>query len=212
LKTILVVAACLGGRLFANGGVHAADQPQTRSHELGELIAMLLPERGKKPSWQYPIGPVIAWETSIVAGPNDDRAKEMRRTGQIDVHVLGKRVTALARPAEVLPWGMTIRGPVKTRPTDVELKAGLKNGDCKSTVYSGCQFEIAPSLEKSAIRSRWVCELSDDYYSIKGYEIATPDGRVGYLMEVVSGGTTALTIMYSKTRLMRYCRPGIQRH
>jgi hypothetical protein len=212
LKTILVLAACLGGLLFPDDGVHAADPPQTRSHELGELIAMLLPERGKKPSWKHPIGPDIAWETSIVDGPNDNAAKEMRRTGRLDVHVLGKRVTALARPDEVLPWGMTIRGPVKTGPTDVELKAGLQNGDCQHTLYSGCQFAIAPSLEKSGIRSRWVCELSDDHYSIKGYEIATPDGRLGYLMEVVSGGTTALTILFSKSRLMRYCRPGIQRH
>jgi hypothetical protein len=146
---------CLGGLLFTDRIARAADTPETRSYELGELIAMLVPPRRHKLNWEHPIGPDVGW------GPFTDDGT-MRRTGQADVHVLGKRATALEQGNTALPWTLTLRGPTKRRPTHVELSPGVENAQCNPSLYSGCQFEIAPSLEKAGIRSKWMCGIQED--------------------------------------------------
>jgi hypothetical protein len=173
---------------------------------------MSLPPRRKNHSWKHPIGPEIAWVTSIEGGRHGT-VEEMRRTGrEVDVHVLGKRVTALAPPQQRLPWTITVRGPARRHPTEVELHPGSEQTLCNPNEFSGCQFAIEPSLEKAGIRFRWMCGIRDELFSIAGYEIVTSDGRAGYLREVVGGGHTRLTIMFSKARLLRSCRPGTPRH
>jgi hypothetical protein len=205
ISAILFLTGCLAGLLFTDRIARAADTPENRSYELGELIAILLPPRRQKLDWKHPIGPDVAWETSTYDGT-------IRRMAQVDVHVLGKRTTALEQDQKALLWTLTLKGPSKKRPTQLELMPGSENEQCNPTRYSGCQFEIAPSLEKAGIRSKWTCGVRDELFQIAGYELVTSDNRKGYLLELVGNGNTWLTLMFSKTQLFKACRPGTPIH
>ncbi len=180
--------------------------PNFRSFELGEAVLFLMPLPGYPIGWNW-----LSNSSNIVWLDNGyvESQDESFRRGAIRVNVLGVRSTILEQKLEELPWMVTLhtKGVAKFGPQEIRLKPGLET--CFGSLFTGCDFETKPSLQKAGIEVYEVCRKSiDNSNYTQVYKLVAPGKALVFLSEsrgAGSGGASAALALLLNTTKEQAC-------
>jgi hypothetical protein len=155
---------------------------KTKSVELGTLLFALMPIPSAEVDWGWGLNTNVVW---IDSGYKDDWNNTFVRRGLARVNVSGEVSTVLKFERHELAWSVTLFSamPAKFGPQAVIVKAGLKEGlICFGTLYTGCEFDILPSLRLAKIDAHRVCDVQATGLKVDVYSISAKGKRPAVLV------------------------------
>ena len=162
-----------------------------KSIELGDLIRALMPSQNEGLDWGWGSNTGIVW---LDSGYTSIRNESIRR-GVARVNVLGEISTVLKTERFELGRLVTLSTtmPAKFGPQAVTIAAGLDyEYQCFGSLYSGCAFDVLPSLRAANVEAKEVCKRNDantNGFPMAVYLLSSNGKALASLLHVVSGGS-----------------------
>lgn len=162
-----------------------------KSLELGYLIRAFMPSSTDELEWGWGLNTGVVWLDSGYK----TRGDESIRRGVARVNVLGEVSTILKTERFELGRLVTLSTtmPTKFGPQAVTIAAGLDDEyQCFGTLYTGCAFDVLPSLRAANVEAKEVCKRNDantNGFPMAVYLLSSNGKALASLLHVVSGGS-----------------------
>lgn len=163
----------------------------SKSIELGDLIRAFMPSSNDDMDWGWGLNTGVVWLDSGYK----TRGDESIRRGVARVNVLGEVSTILKTERFELGRLVTLSTtmPAKFGPQAVTIAAGLDDEyQCFGTLYTGCAFDVLPSLRAANVEAKEVCKRNDantNGFPMAVYLLSSNGKALASLLHVVSGGS-----------------------
>lgn len=195
--------------------VRPSTAPNGQPFELGKLIDLLIPKSGEIVYWDYRVDSGIDW---ITDGVDESRTFNgeifSRRVGIVRVNILGSYAQVLKQKEEELPWTVELESnaPKKFGPFKINISPGSPWDRCFGSLYSGCEFNVEPSLKSANVSFSRSCESKMFSDKNIGYKVKSSEGNPAYLLVSTSAGSggssTSLVLAFSEGEFAELCKPG----
>jgi hypothetical protein len=137
--------------------IHPSTLKNKKSTELGSFIKDLMPHENKSTSWGWlSEDPRLLWLDDGIKSENNINI----RRAVVRINVMGEASTILMKNTNELAWLLTYstKNDRKFGPEIMELKPGLDGSEqCFGTLYSGCSFNLLPSLNAAGVSVQEIC-------------------------------------------------------
>ena len=162
--------------------------------ELGSVVLMLMPQEGVESlSWDQQADGPIDWVSPGVITEQGPKGESYSfKEGLMRVNVLGKYAHVLKEQKFILAW--TIRYASKHNPNQgvewIDVFAGTSDEPCQGNNDDGCGFDPVPSLTKSGVQVKKVCESGLGADHKLGYALSAEGRQPASLLQRDRGNTT----------------------
>lgn len=180
------------------------------SLELGQLVLLLMPEKGSEPvGWDFRSDSPIAWQT--VGYKEIPETGYTMRTGWVRVNIQGAKSTVFRERKTELGWTVELSSSsAKFGPKQITIKPGGEGKQsCFGASYDGCEFaEPFTSLVKAGINIETICAERGIGGHVSAFVLTHPQRRPTRMewkkSEGSGGGSSWITLKLDTDQQARY--------
>jgi hypothetical protein len=210
-RAVCATALAVGAHLSAPCQTVFPNQLEgTRSFELGELLLLLMPDRGSRfVGWDHRADSAILWVTAgIQSGKAPNGDDRYRRDGIVRVSNEGEIAQVLKERKVELGWTVTYinDSSPKFGVDKIFIGPGTPTEVCFGSTFDGCWFDVPfKSLVSVNIKARSLCSTRRGADAVRAFELSHQDRRPTVMLWSESGGSGGMS---SDLALMLNTKPA----